>query len=827
MFFENLTCEYLRSPIGVQEKHPRLSWEMRRGAPDEFEVAVFQSPDGISGVEGGRFQEIWRCRAGRETGFVYADISAVSRQKIFWRIESSGRIPLSEFASFEFGLFEPSDWVGEWIAGGKNFRREFELETLPAPGARLYICGLGIWYGTLNGRELSDRRMSPAQTDYRERVFYHVIDLDGFLREGKNVLNIQLGEGFFAQSKVCGREAWSVAPYGSERLLYQLEFSLPDGRDRKIISSGTEDMVFSTPVVDDNPYSGEIYNAGIEPEFLRFAHICTPPGGKLEADPLPHCRILRRITPQRMFFNGNKAIYDFGENFTGVAEITLHGQPRGAEIVLRMAEELTADQLELDNSTQGIFATKYDQIDRYICRGNTADGVKGGNTEIYAPAFTYRCFRYLELSGWENGRRPDLADAAGLVIANDIINTSYFRSSDPDLEVFFEMAKRTLLDNCLGVPTDCPIREKCGWLGDAQVEAEFGIYAFEMGAFWNKYIFDIYTNSGDGIPHCIAPGMRRCEEAYPLWGAAIVLLPYYQYLYYGDDRPGRRCWKLMERWMDYLESLEEDGIVYRGLGDWCPPGFVHPVKTPVELTSTAIYYHCADKMVYLAERFGMAEAAERFRQKREFLRDKFTGRFFQNGSFGSQAADALALEYGLCPEGKTAEVSAALRREVEAENFHHDCGIVGWKMLFSSLSRGGDVETAWKVLKQTTYPSLKDAINRGATTMWETFETPEQEKRSHCHPMQSGFARFFPRDLGGINPMEEFPGFEKVSIRPVFPAELDAVDCVFHSCRGDIGVKWERKNGEIEFELILPGGVGCGEKIFPPGEKVNFHLKNA
>lgn len=814
-----LKCEYLSDPLGVQENHPRLSWELYgNDVPETFEVAAYvldwREVEGPARVDATP-REIWRTPAKLSDGSVICGFEPKSRERVYWQLETAEKKTLPWRGVFEFGLLEEGDWKGKWIAGGKSFRREFEIGELPPLGARLYLCGLGVWSGTLNRKKLSDLRMSPAQTDYRKRVLYHVLDVGPMLKAGRNCLEIDLGEGFFAQSKVCGREAWSAAPYGSERLLYQLELNGVNGRS--CIVSGEEDMVCSTPFVDDNPYAGEVYDARIECHVLRPAHVCTAPGGKLEADPLPPCRVLRNVKPVRMFFNGDRAIYDMGENFTGVASVTLRGQPRGAEIAIRMAEELTGDGRELDNSTLGIFATKYDQIDRYICAGR--------EREEYAPTFTYHCFRYLELTGWEKGARPEMGDVRGLMIANDIRSDSGFYASEPSLEVFCETAKRTLLDNCLGVPTDCPTREKCGWLGDAQVEAEFGMYAFDMASFWCKYIEDIATGSGDGIPHCIAPGLRRCEEAYPLWGAAIVLLPYYVLLYYGDDRPARRNFALMERWMRYLDSLAEDGIVFRGLGDWCPPGAVRPQKTPVELTSTAIYFHCAEKMAYLAGKLGMEEPRKRFAEKSRFLREKFIARFYRNGSFGSQTADALALEYGLCPAGGAAAVGASLRRRVEENGFHHDCGIVGWKMLFSSLAAAGAVETAWKVLMQKTYPSLNDLVARGATTLWETFETPEQEKRSHCHPMQSGFARFFYRDLGGVRPLEAYPGFERIALRPFFPAELKQVRCMYRTCRGKIGVRWERKGSEIDFELRLPAGVVCEEKVFPEGEKVTFREK--
>src|ERR1019366_2102622 len=185
---------------------------------------------------------------------------------------------------------------------------------------------------------------------------------------------------------------------------------------------------------------------------------------------------------------------------------------------------------------------------------------------------------------------PSRENLQGVVVHSDVQKVGDFECSDAMLSRIHETALWTEVSNLHGIPTDCPAREKCGWLGDAQVSAEMTIYNFDMAQFWSNFLDDIRTSEQNGLPTMVAPGKRKLGEASPDWGTAVVQIPWYVYLYYGDTRILRQHYDRMRQWLEHLRRLAQNHIISEGLGDWCPPGSVEPKETPVPLTSTAYFY---------------------------------------------------------------------------------------------------------------------------------------------------------------------------------------------------------------------------------------------
>ena len=113
---------------------------------------------------------------------------------------------------------ENKHWIqGDNVCESPLFRRSFYLEEVPA-SARLAVCGLGYFLLFVNGERVGDQEFIPAVTNYSSvlgcdttypvweersgyRCLYVVFDLLPFLKTGENVIGIQLGNGWYHQTK--------------------------------------------------------------------------------------------------------------------------------------------------------------------------------------------------------------------------------------------------------------------------------------------------------------------------------------------------------------------------------------------------------------------------------------------------------------------------------------------------------------------------------------------------------------------------------------------------------------------------------------------------
>lgn len=782
------------------------------------------------------------------------------RSEVWWRVraidENGGQGEWSQPAVFETGL-KPGDWKAAWIgmppeARGRSaplFRKSFVLGK-PVAKARLYVCGLGWHESWLNGAKLGDEVLQPAQTDYEERCFYVSHDVTARLREGENTLGFWVGDGFFNQDRVWAPNGLS---YGQPRVIGQLEITHPDG-GVTVIATDPSWMCRTSPITESNVHTGEHYDARAgdpawaTPQAAKDGWIpavkAAAPGGALVAQNLPPCRRLETVKarPPREIKPG-VWIYDFGVNLAGWAKFTVEAEP-GTRLTARFAEDVLTDGSP-NFETGGVRHTKAIQTDVYTCRG--------GGVETWEPRFTYHGFRYAELTvsgGALKSGAPGVDLLEAVAIHNDLPVTGRFECSDATLNTAFGLAHRTFISNIQGVPTDCPVRERCGWTGDAHLIVPFSMFRFDAAALWEKYTGDIVTSArrerpmlsfglnmddrvvkpkAAGIPTMVAPGKRAIGEATPDWGSAIVFIPWDHYLHTGDTRPLERNYDSMRQWTLHLESRATDGIVKSGLGDWCKP---HPTgetenlsafySETVPMLSTACWFRCARITADAARLLGKAGDAERFSAMAEKIRAAFLREFY--GPAPSMTPDqtihAIAIDWEILPPEMRADAARKLADLVKRADHHFMTGVFGSPSLWPALVSNGHQETAWKALQNDTTPSLKHLARLGATTFWEVWPGPVDPRdpanpysRSMSHPFQSGFVSWFFSGLGGIRPDPAHPGFRSVLMEPHMIDGLDWVKCSLDSPMGTIHSSWKREGKSLRWEIVLPPGSGASVRV--------------
>jgi alpha-L-rhamnosidase len=820
-----LRCEGETNPLGIESRNPALSWLClprnagTRGARQTgYQILVASSREILVQSQG----DLWdsgKVGSSQSVAVRYAGRAVPSATRCWWKVRIWDQrdlpSPWSAPACWDTGLLSAQEWRATWIgapagievAGAPCFRKVFTAE----PGwkyARVFLCGLGYHTFLMNGHKADSRLLEPAQTDYRKRALYSSYDVTALIRPGANAVGVMLGNGWYNQDRV-----WGGLSYGKPCMLFRLELEYPGGR-RVAVVSGSDWQVAAGPVVSNNIYAGETYNArrerrgwsttaDREQDWQPARVLDHAPTERLTSTTMPPVRATGYLKPAAVReVRPGVLVYDMGQNFAGWVRLQVRAAA-GTRIRMRFAETIDPASGNIDTASTGVFATGVEQVDTYLCRGPAT------RVETWEPQFTYHGFRYVEVTGLPAGVRP--AAVTGVVVHTDVAPIGEFVCSDAMINRIHRAAVWTLISNMHGHPTDCPARERCGWMGDAHACAEMAALNFDMSGFWTKYLGDIETSWTDVLPSQIAPGLRATgTSGNPDWGVAVVMLPWYRYLYYGDPVVLAEAYPSMARFVRALSKQTAGGIVTTGYGDWCPPGSVEPVVTPVPLTSTAWFIRAATITTDAAARLGKPEEAQEFQALARQSTDAFRARFYDRAakSFGSQTGDAMALAFDLVPPGDAQAVADDLARDVARHNGHHDTGIFGSRSLFDCLTAYGHGDTAWTVLHKTDYPSIGYLFSLGATTFWECWGEKELDQRwgarSLNHPMQAACDAWFYQGLAGIQCDPDGAGFKKIILRPEILPGLEWVRAHYDCPYGRIAISWRHTGHRLLVDVTIP-----------------------
>jgi alpha-L-rhamnosidase len=722
--------------------------------------------------------------------------------------------------------------ISQWIGADSDskaaplFRRYFSIDRT-VTSATLSLCGLGYHEIWINGERVGDHVLDPAQTDYEKRVLYVVHDVTDLIQRGPNALGVILGNGWYNQDRVWSRRKTPYNPdhpepgppemvtglsYGQPRLLAEIFIEFRDGT-KKFIRADENWRCAPGPITANNIYAGECYDARREIEgwcapifddlaWQRAVRLPAP-GGELQEQTMPPMRKIEELRPVAITaMEAGRYVVDMGQNFSGWARIKL-AAPAGTEIAMRFAEEL-GDDGNVDTASTGVFATTVEQIDLYICRGE--------GEETWEPRFTYHGFRYVEVTGWPGVLTADAI--TGVVVHTDLPVAGAFECSDARLNQLHQMARWTLRSNLHGIPEDCPARERCGWLGDANLIAEYSMWNYDAKLFWEKYLGDIETTraGNGGIPCDIAPGKRATQgNANPDWAATFIVLPWTLYRQYGDRKVLAKHWKGTTQLMDHFAGAADGWILPGGYGDFFDPGTDAIVMhTPQTLSTSLWFYRCAEIMAAVAVVLKKPDAAEQYRNWSKSIAAAVTERYYDraNGTFGSQGANVLALAFGIMPEEDEERILAALVADIQARDSHMNVGVMGVRFILEVLTRGGHGELALALMHQNSYPSFGHLIERGATTLWECWGEAEHNgthgARSLSHPFMGGFDNWFFNTLAGIRGGPDRPGFKHVVLEPHPIAGLDWVRGHYDAAHGRIESNWRCDGDTFEWDVKVP-----------------------
>ena len=674
------------------------------------------------------------------------------------------------------------------------FRREFAINK-EVRSAKLYITAAGYYKATINGKDAGKEILDPAWTNFSKRIYYSEYDITADIRQGKNCLGTVLGNGFYNPLPM---RFWSTynlrdyLPVGKPVFIADLKIGYADGTTAEV-NTGKEWKYSYGPVIRNNVYLGEVYNASEELEGWNMPgfddsgwhkpELSAGPGGKLIKAFFPPVMITGKCEPVAVTSRSpDTCIADMGVNFTGLYSIRLRGH-KGDTITFRFGERLYDDgSLNPMTSVAGqIKRTEKTAVGPQEAAWHTDNGpgcppvawqtdryIFGDKTDVvYSPEFTFHVFRYMEITGLKY--IPERTDIEGLIIHSNVENGNSFSSSSELINSIQQATRRTFTDNLISVQSDCPGRERFGYGGDLNATGDAFIYNFDMQAFYRKTLYDWVDAMKDSIFIDTAPyvGIKICGLS---WESAFIITQYKLLLYYNDTSLIRELYDLDLKWMEKAARLHPSGIVDKGLSD-----HESLVKVPVKLIGTTHYLDCARIMKRFARMMNDKTNERKFGDLATGIEKSVRRMYWEEpvpDTINRQTLFATLLYYDIVPENeKKAAVDSLLKALKKGPSGHFTTGIFGTKYILESLSESGKSSSVFDIVNSTSFPGWGFMIDHGATTIWETWKESDNVY-SNCHPMFGSVSEWFYRWLAGIQPDPENPGFRKFTVSPFLPSGL-------------------------------------------------------
>ena len=598
--------------------------------------------------------------------------------------------------------------------------------------ATAYICGLGFYELSINGRKIGDSEFAPFWSDYDKSVFYNTYDVTKELKyksEELTILRVLLGNGFYCEPGL--RYAKMKIAFGPPTLLFRLHIEYEDGQTQDIVSDKQWQWALS-PITFNSIYGGEDYDARLEsPAEWHPVVTQEAPRGVMRKQIAEPVKIMERFGVKDTVRRDSVLVLDMGQNLSGFPEITIEGKC-GQWLKLTPGETLTKEGLV--NQKQ----TGRPHYYTYILRGHKT---------TWHPQFSYYGYRYLQVEG----DIEVLKKVESCFVYNSAEKTGAFECSNPLLNDAYRIIDRAIRSNWQAVWTDCPHREKLGWLEQDWLNGEGLLANYDCRSMIEQTmqnIADAQFENG-ALPE-IAPNLCVFEGSWaapflesPEWGGAFIALPFLYKEFYGDDKiiankqgggdiiaqksDGGELiahYRLqMKRYVDYLATQDSAYILKQGLGDWYDygpgrAGFAQ--NTPMPIVSTAHYYWWNKLM-------GEARA--------DSIREAFIKEFYHPETHlvgtGSQCAQAIALEMGLIPESDRQAVLDSLVSDIHRHGDRLTTGDVGNRYLFNALIHNGQQELLYKMLNHYDVPGYGYQIRLGHTTLTEQWNPEHGASMNH------------------------------------------------------------------------------------------------
>ncbi len=769
-----------------------------------------------------------------------------SGQPLVVASDMSWRATATDYECWERSDFDDSAWASaSLLAPHPDRPRGDDFRRLPArmlrrevtidrkiERATVYMCGLGVSELYINGSKVGDRVLSPGLTDYDKRCLYVTYDVTSNLKSGANALGVVLGNGRYFAPRY--QAAFPPKNYGYPKLLLRMDVEYQDGTSKSIVSDESWKLTADGPILANNEYDGEIYDArrempgwsepGFDESKWQPAKPVDAPKGVLSSEIAEPIRVMDTVKPIAIS-NPRPGVYifDMGQNMVGWCRLKVKG-PRGTRVCLRFAELLAAEDdpqtisvepLKADDKRELYFANlrSCKVTDHYILRG--------GGVEVWEPRFVYHGFRYVEVTGYPG--KPDLSALEGIVVHDSVARAGEFSCSNDVINRIYRNMYWGIRGNYRSVPMDCPQRdERHGWFGDRAQVSKGEMYIFDTAAMQTKFIRDMEDSQlADGALPDLAPAYWDFYSRSVTFPTAFLVIPGHLHTQYGDTRILESHYDAMKRWAEMMLQRFTDGLLPEDTyGDWCAApqkrDLIHTMDpshiTDKQLVSNAYFYADLLMLARFASLIGRNDDISRWHDLAARLKAAYNAKFLKpsEGIYdnGTQSSAVLSLAFGLVPEEHKARVFANLVDNITNKtDYHTGTGMIGGQWLMRTLSDNGRPDIAYRLATQTTYPSWGYMLANGATTIWELWNGDHGHPlmNSHNHVMQIGdLLTWLHEYVAGIAPDPAKPGFKHIIMNPCVVGDLTSARATHESPYGTITSDWKLDKGVFTWHIEIP-----------------------
>ncbi len=622
--------------------------------------------------------------------------------------------------------------------------------------------------------------------------------------------------------------------YGDTRaLLFQLELVYTDG-SKEVIGSDESWKFNYGPTRSSNIYDGDTYDARNElpgwtqggyKESADWKAVAVIPSGteKLVGMSGPPVRTHEEFKALKIFKTpAGETVVDFGQNMVGWVVLKAKG-PAGTAIHVQHAEVLDkAGNFYITNLRSA------KQTNTYILKGNAE--------QSFQPTFSFQGFRYVKITGYPGELKLD--DLKAVAVYSDMATTGKFTTSNPLLNQLQHNIQWGQKGNFVDVPTDCPQRdERLGWTGDAQAFANTAAYNMNVAAFFTKWMKDVSADQlpNGSVPYVIPNVLNRSDSGSSGWADVATIIPWDMYVAYADKGMLENQYPSMKKWVDYIISVSKNDLWNSGnhFGDWL---FYRPnddndgraAVTDKYMIAQTFYAHSTQLLINAAKVLGKKEDEEKYTALIKKIKSAYVQEYMTpNGKLisNTQTAYVLALQFDMMPENLRQQAAQRLVDNVKSYGNHLTTGFLGTPYLCHVLSRFGYDNVAYDLLLQESYPSWLYPVKMGATTIWERWDGIKQDgsfqtadMNSFNHYAYGAIGDWMYKNIAGINPVADQPGYQEILIAPKPGGKLTSASAELETVYGTVKSSWTIIDGTFKLDVSVPANASA-TIILPKGEQ--------
>jgi hypothetical protein len=843
----DLRCDYAVNPAGVDSQNPRLFWKLKGSGYGQrqsaYEILAASSKKNLA-HENGDLWDSGEISSDETIQIPYGGAELKSSQPVFWKVrvwDANGKVSAwSKSAAWTMGLLSTNDWRAKWIGAADTnipsllLRREFVVK----PGlkrALVNVCGLGEYEMTLNGKKVGNDFLSPGWTKYDKTCLYDTRDITTDLKKGKNAVGIELGNGMY-NVLGGGRFTKFKGSFGPQKAIAQIRLEYADGTV-EIIGTDENWRVAAGPITFDSIYGGEDFDARlVQPGWDKIhfddskwppAQVVNGPGGELRglscaAPPVREFEIHKPVSSVTLT-NGDM-VFDLGQNAAHVPQISVTG-PAGSSVRIIPSELINDD----GSANQGSMGAG--RRGALWCEFTKATG----GVETWSPEFFYVGCRYLQvkfLPAKGETSLPAVKSIGGIVIHSSSEPVGKFECSNDLFNRTYTLVRWAQQNNMVSLMTDCPHRERLGWLEEDHLNGPALRYDFDLAQLFTKTLNDIADSQlANGLVPTTAPEytifrsksdtdhLRNDFGDSPEWSSSFILVPWQQYEFDGDLNLFRAHYDEMKNYLAYFGTRTTGCIADYGLGDWYDLGPKKPgvsQLTPVALTATAFYFQDAEILSRVAALLGRPDDEKMFSGLAGKIRTAFNKKFYDPTNHfyatDSQCANAIPLVINICEPANRAAVVDTIVADVRARGNALTAGDVGYRYLLRALADGGRSDVIFDMNNQSDKPGYGMQLKKGKTSLTEAWDGGS----SQDHFMLGQIQEWFYHDLAGIQNAPASAGFKRIVIAPQPVGDVARAKASYNSIRGRIVSDWKRDGGKFTLQVTIPANTTA--TVFVPAK---------